>query len=115
MTENVIFSYTAADAIEDGTLVEASPTTHPNWLFTRAVFDDIMGLAELEGQEPYSLRYRQRVVPLLMDVELVLSRPENANDRLYTGNQLDGNLTGRQLWFAMNEIGGITIMFPEDR
>ena len=73
-----------------------------------------MGLAELEGEEPYSLKYQQRVVPLLNDVAMVCKTPEAQNDSLYTGNQLDGNLTGEKLWFAMNELPGITIMFPED-
>ena len=109
-----IFTYTARQAIEDGLLVEASPETHPNWLFSRAVFDAIMSLPELKDEEPHSLKYRQRVIPLLMDVQMVCGTPEAKNDSLYTGDQLDGNLTRQKLWFAINDIGGITIMFPSD-
>ena len=114
MSDNVVFTYTATEAIDDGVFVEASPKTHPQWLLTRAVFEAIMALPELKDEKPYSLKYQQRVVPLLMDVAMVCRTPEAQNDSLYTGDQLDGNLTGKKLWFALNEIDGITIMFPSD-
>lgn len=103
--------YTEDDALEDGVFVEASPDTHPGWLFTRAVFDAIMALPELQGEPIYGLTYKQRVVPLLMDVAMIARK--HPHDNLYTGKELHGNLTGKQLWFALNERG-ITIMFPED-
>jgi hypothetical protein len=84
---------------------------HDGWLFTRAVFDAIMALPELQGEPAYGLTYRQRVVPLLMDVAMIFR--QHPHDPLYTGRGLDGNLTGKRLWFGLNERG-LTIMFPED-
>ncbi|MGB2985559.1 MAG: hypothetical protein WBE26_06720 [Phycisphaerae bacterium] len=108
----MVFRYTAEQAIKDGVVVPASPDTHPNWLFTRAVFEAITKLPELKGEPVYGLTYRQRVVPLLQDVAMIASK--HAGDHIYAGDELYGNLTGRTLWFAMNDLGGITIMFPED-
>lgn len=108
---STVYTYTTDQAIDDGMLVEASPDTHPGWLFTRAVFDAIMALPELRGEPIYGLTYKQRVVPLLMDVAMIGRK--HPNDNLYTGKELDGNLTGRRLWFGRNERG-ITVMFPED-
>jgi hypothetical protein len=108
--------YTSDDAIEDGCLVPASPSTHPNWLLTRAVYERIV---EVEGfkddgtdpdNAPYSLRWRQRVIPLLVDAALIASKRK---DHLWTEG-LEGNLTGKMLWIAANDQGGLTIMFPED-
>ncbi len=108
----VISTYTAEQAVDDGMLVVASPDTHKGWLFTRRVFDAIMALPELQGEPVHGLTYKRRVVPLLMDVVLVARK--YPTESLYTGNELDGNLTGKRLWFAFNDLGGITVMFPED-
>lgn len=69
--------------------------------------------AAMDG-EAYGEVYQQRVIPLLLDVAATIKDPKNAGETLYTGDALDGNLTKRALWFALNELGGITIMFPED-
>lgn len=104
--------YTAEQAIEDGMLVEASPDTHKGWLFTAAVFEAITALPDLQGEPVYGLTYKQRVIPLLMDVAMIAR--QNPNENLYCGDALDGNLTGKPLWFGLNDVGGITVMFPED-
>lgn len=110
-----ISSYSASEALEDGLFVEASPETHPGALFTRSVYDRII---EREGwtweDDELSctpLEYRQRVVPLLMDAAMIIQgRPD---DHLWTEG-LEGNLTGSTLGIARNDLGGFTIMFPED-
>ena len=107
-----ISSYTAEQAEEDGVLVKASPETHPGWMFTRAVFEAIMARPEMKGEPAYGMSYKQRVVPLLLDVQMICRK--HAGDHMYAGTELDGNLTGQRLWFAVNDCGGITVMFPDD-
>ncbi len=84
-------------------------------MFTRAVYDRIIereGWSWEDGELSCTpLEYRQRVVPLLMDAAMVIQgRPD---DHLWTEG-LEGNLTGSTLWIARNDLGGFTIMFPED-
>ena len=111
-----ISTYTVDQAIEDGILVEAAPDQFgPKVLVTRAVFDAVWP-AELLDQEidvdpKDGLTYLQKMIPLLQDA-LMICRA-NPNDHLWT-NGLEGNVTGRDVWIALNERGGITLMFPED-
>jgi hypothetical protein len=106
--------YTSRQAIEDGILIEPSRETHPNCLMTCAVYEHIRRREEIpedRSDEATALRWKQRVVPLLMDALMIIRA--NPDDYLWT-NGLDGNLTGRELWIALNDIGGFTLMFPED-
>ena len=117
---DAISTYTSVQGIEDGIFVEASPETHRGVLLTRAVFDRIIeaegwSWVPVEGEADKlsctPLEYRQRVVPLLMDAAMIIKgRPD---DHLWTEG-LEGNLTGKTLWIARNDVGGFTIMFPED-
>lgn len=100
---DVVHTYSAAAAISDGYLVQPAPTKFPNWLLSRAVHDAI-------EQHADSRTYDQRVIPLIMDGIRITRRHR---DDLHTKG-LEGNITGRELWIASNELGGYTILFPED-
>ena len=106
-----ISTYTANEAVEDGLLVEASPDTHPGWLLTRAVYERILEVEGFTDEDYPGLGWKQRVVPLLMDAGLIVRR--RPDDHLWTMG-LEGNLTGKTLWIGLNELGGLTLMFPED-
>ncbi len=100
--------YTDEQAIEDGQLVMVDETLFPGCLFTQAVMTVIMDKVE-KGQRTYL----QIVAPLMQDVMMIARK--HPTEPEYTGNELDGNVTGKTLWFGMNQSGGITVMFPEDR
>ena len=101
-----ISTYSIENAIEDGVLVRVGDQ-FPNCLFTSAV---MVKIAEevAKGRRTYE----QVAFPLMMDVINV--GKANAGESKYTGDDLDGNVTGETLWFAMNELNGITVMFPSD-
>ncbi len=117
MFENLepIATYTADQAIEDGVLVVAAPDQFgPKLLVTRAVFNAVWPEALLDREadvDEDGRTYLQKMVPLLQDALMVCRA--NPNDHLWT-NGLEGNVTGKDVWIALNERGGITLMFPED-
>ena len=100
-----ISTYTDDQAIDDGFLVVAAPDQYgPKILLSRAVFEVLD--ADTDDQT-----YLQTVIPLIMDALMICrARP---HDHLWTRG-LDGNVTGRDVWIALNGLGGITLMFPED-
>ena len=51
------------------------------------------------------------MIPLLQDALMICKA--KPNDHLWTKG-LEGNVTGKDVWIALNERGGITLMFPED-
>lgn len=115
-----ISTYTADQAVDDGTLVEAAPTQYgPAVLFTRGVFeaakpDDSSGRDEqgIKGERTYL----QRAIPLIQDALMICKAQPNRDgepEHLWTKG-LEGNVTGQDVWIARNERGGITLMFPED-
>jgi len=112
-----ISTYTDQDGIDDGMLVEVDKDRFPGCLFTIAVYDKIMEkvgyLVRRDGIDT-AQAYLQVAIPLMMDVVMVSRDPRNRGETLYTGNDLEGNVTGKTLWFAANQSGGITVMFPED-
>ena len=100
-----ISTYTDDQAIDDGFLVVAAPDQYgPKILLSRAVFEVLD--ADTDDQE-----YLQKVIPLIQDALMICrARP---HDHLWTRG-LDGNVTGRDVWIALNGRGGITLMFAED-
>jgi hypothetical protein len=107
---------TDQDAIDDGQLVVVDEDRFPGCLFTHGVHTAIMEKVNFEAKKygiNKSRSYMQIAFPLMMDVIMVAK--QNPNESLYTGNALEGNATGKTLWFGMNGIGGITVMFPEER
>ncbi len=108
--------YTDEQAIEDGCLVVVDEERFPNCLFTRAVHAVIMekvGYLSRRDGITQKRAYLQIAMPLMMDVVMVARK--NPGKSLYTGDDLNGNVTGKKLSLAMNGLGGITVMFPEDR
>ncbi len=111
-----IFTYTDEQATEDGCLVVVDEKRFPNCLFTQAVNAAIMekvGYLSLRDKITPEKAWLQIAIPLMMDVVMVAKN--NPGESLYAGDDLDGNVTGKTLWFAVNGLGGITVMFPEDR
>ena len=100
--ENVISAYTDAEALDDGVLVAIR--YGPVNRVTRAVFDYFtasMGSSPVTG--PVT-----DVGRLMRAVETML-RLEADGDGWRTGSY-----DGKTLWLTPNEVGGLTLMFPED-
>src|SRR6266478_1663352 len=100
--QNVISSYTDAEAVEDGVLV-AWDDLQVNRL-TRAVFDHFthpMGSSPLTGVVT-------DIAPLREVVQTMLAVEADAD-----GWRV-GAYEGKDLWLVPNEVSGLTLMFPED-
>ncbi len=101
--ENIIASYTDAEALEDGVLVafDASPVNR----VTRAVFDHFtqpLGTREIGGPPVIDLN------PLQWAIEATVAwKPDKDGWRC-------GSYEGMELWLVPNEVNGLTLMFPED-
>ena len=100
---NVIFEYTDRQALEDGVLVALSGEGGVNRV-TRAVFDHF---ARPMGESP--------VTGPVIDIGPVM---EAIRAMLQIVPDGDGWRTGtyqtKKLWLVPNEVGGSTLMFPDD-
>jgi hypothetical protein len=110
---DIVSTYTADQAIEDGVLVYPYPDKFPNLLLTRSIFELI------DAQTKADRTFGQACLPFLQDVAYAWNRHvkrTQGQDGLCTETRdLWGNVTGRNdLWIAANEKGGITVMLPED-
>src|SRR5712691_730820 len=99
--ENIIASYTDAEALEDGVLVamDALPVNR----VTRAVFDHFtrpMGSSPLTGVV-IDITPLRGVIQTMLKVEA-----DGDGWRI-------GAYAGRELWLVPNEVSGLTLMFPE--
>lgn len=101
--ENVIFSYTDRQAVEDGVLVPVPGDGNVNRV-TRAVFDRF---TRSMGNSPVTGAVTD-ISELMAAIRAVLKVPADS----------DGwrklNYQGRELWLLPNEVGGSTLMHPED-
>ena len=100
--ENVIFAYTDAEALDDGVLV-AIRCGSVNRV-ARAVFDHFttsMGSSPVTG--PVT-----DVTRLMRAIESMLKLEAD------TDGWRTGSYDGKTLWLTPNEVGGLTLMFPED-
>ncbi|HEX9119650.1 MAG TPA: hypothetical protein VF840_03845 [Terriglobales bacterium] len=100
---NLIYAYTDADAINDGVLVPWAGPEKVNRI-TRAVFDHFthaMGSSPLTGPVTDVGRLARAVEAMVKIV------PNEDGWRT-------GAFDGRELWLLPNEVGGLTLMFPED-
>jgi len=101
-SEEIIFEYTDAQALEDGVLAAV------NWGFvnrvTRAVFEHFARpMANLPER---GLSFD--IAPLRAAVHAVLEvAPDEDGWRKTT-------YEGKELWLAPNEVRGLTLMFPDD-
>ena len=100
--ENVIYAYTDAEACDDGVLVAIR--RGPVNRVTRAVFDHFtasMGSSPVTG--PVT-----DVGRLMRAIESMLKLEADG------GGWRTGSYDGKMLWLTPNEVGGLTLMFPED-
>jgi hypothetical protein len=100
---NVIDSYTDEEALADGFLVRWDGPEMVNRI-TRAVFDHFtapLGESAITGPV-------RNVTRLRAAVETVVKVPFDPD------GWRAGIVDGRQLWLVPNEVGGFTLMFPED-
>jgi hypothetical protein len=99
----VISSYTDQQAVEDGVLVPVTGEGGVNRV-TRAVFDRFtkpMGASSITG--PVT-----NIGPLMEAIRAMVKLPADA-DGLRTGAY-----QGEKIWIVPNEVGGLTMMFPDD-
>lgn len=99
--DNIIFSYTADQAIKDGVLVHPYPTRWP-WLLITANVHEKCG--SQEGRT-----YDQALVPLLMDCIMAVQSKKNPEFPIVLKHTVAG-----EVWVMPNEQGGMTVMNPED-
>jgi hypothetical protein len=100
--DNVIFSYTDAQALADGVLV--SVHAPPVNRVTRAVFDHFMqpmGSSDVTGPV-----FDITPVKLVIEAMVALKHDEDG--------WRCGSYEGKELWLVPNEVQGLTLMFPED-
>ena len=100
--ENIIASYTDAEAVEDGVLVAMDSL--PVNRVTRAVFDYFtrpMGSSPLTGVV-IDITPLRRVIQAMLKVE---ADEDGWREDTYVN---------KRLWLVPNEVNGLTLMFPED-
>jgi len=105
MAENreVISTYTDEQAVEDGVLVAVPGDGGVNRV-TRAVFDHF---TEPMGESPMTGPVTN-IGPLFQAIRAML---KIAPDE---GGWRTGEYQSKQLWLVPNELGALTLMFPED-
>lgn len=101
MSDDIIFSYGAEQAIEDGVLVHPYPERWPNLLITAGVHDKCRDTSD-------GRTYDQRLVPLLMDCIMAV-QARKAEPPIVLEHTVAGTV-----WVMPNELGGMTVMNPED-
>src|SRR5436190_2092038 len=98
----IIYAYTDEQAVEDGVLVPVSEGKVNR--VTRAVFDHF---TESIGSTPMTGPVTN-IGPLLEAIRTVLQVPPDEDGwRKLTWR-------GKELWLLPNELGGLTLMFPDD-
>ena len=102
MNDNIIFSYTADQAIEDGALVHPYPTRWPWLLITANVHAKCKDTTD-------GRTYDQRLVPLLMDCIMAVQAKKNPEFPIVLKHTV-----ADEVWIMPNEQGGLTVMNPED-
>ena|SRR2546425_8956378 len=98
----IIYAYTDEQAVEDGVLVPISAGRVNR--VTRTVFDQ---LTEQMGSSPLTGPVTN-IGPLMEAIRAILQlAPDEDGWRKLTWR-------GKELWLLPNEVGGITLMFPQD-
>lgn len=100
-----ICSYTTQDAIDDGQMMIPYAELFPNVVITNTVHVEIEKVQD-------GRTYDQKLKPLLMDIFHEGNRIEQTggDNSLVT---LEHTVIGT-VWASPNDLGGITIMKPED-
>ena len=97
-----IYVYTDAQALDDGVLVAVPGDGGVNCV-TRAVFDHF---TESLGTSPITGTVTN-IGPLMDAISAMLVIEPDDGLRV-------GEYQGRDLWLIPNELGGLTLLFPED-
>jgi hypothetical protein len=97
----IIHSYGSEDAIRDGVLVHPYPERWPNLLVTQSIHTDC------KGQEGRT--YDQALTPLLMDCILAVRANGGGEPPIVLEHTAAGTV-----WIMPNDLGGMTVMKPED-
>lgn len=100
---DVIIAYTDRQALDDGVLVAVPGEGGVNRV-TRAVFDHFV---QPMGSSPVTGPVAN--IGSLMDAIRVMLKIAADDDGWRTGDY-----RGKRLWLVPNEIGGLTLMFPDD-
>ena len=100
---NVIVEYTDQQAVEDGVLVPVNGAGGINRV-TRAVFDHF---AKPIGSSPVTGPVID-ITPLMQAIKAMVEMPPDASGWRTGGYQ------GIKLWLVPNDVGGLTLMFPDD-
>jgi hypothetical protein len=101
----VISTYTDDQAVDDGVLVPLYGLGPVNRV-TRAVFAHFVGE---EAFEPKPVIEMPRAMePLIAAIRAMLKIPSDGD------GWRTGEYGGKRLWLVPNEVGGLTLMFPED-
>jgi hypothetical protein len=108
----VISSYTDAEAVEDGFLAEIRPGVAFRGLFvnrmTRHLFDELEPFVEAE-KSLFNGDFDRALASILRTkCSFAQGDPEN------TGEIGDIYRIPPNLWLVRNEVGGFTLMYPED-
>lgn len=101
--QDVIFSYTTEQAIEDGVLLHPYPSRWPYLLITAAVHAACLPTAK------DSRTYDQRLVPLLLDAIMEVKSKGVEDAPLVLEHTVAGTV-----WIMPNDLGGLTVMLPSD-
>jgi hypothetical protein len=101
----VISTYSDRQAVEDGVLIPMAGLGPVNRV-TRAVFAHFVGEAAFEPTEAIDIP--KALEPLTAAICAMLSVPFDKD------GWRTGDYDGRRLWLVPNEVGGLTLMFPED-
>lgn len=99
--DNIIHVYTAQQAIKDGVLVHPYPDRWPNLLITQSIHTDC--------KSQKGRTYDQALVPLLMDCIMKVQADRKKEPPLVLNHTVAGTV-----WIMPNELGGMTVMKPED-
>jgi hypothetical protein len=111
MNENhdpfTVFSYTDAQALEDGVLVDVSPLSIS---FAGKPVNRVTASVWYTLETAYC--DNEQIAAVLVEV-LRDAKPaeDNCGDE---GDMWISYLDGNKVWIMHNEVGGMTIMYPED-
>lgn len=97
----IISSYTSEQAIEDGVLYHPYPKRWPNLLITQSIHTDC--------NHQKGRTYDQTLVPLLMDCIMAVQANRKKEPPIVLNHTAVGTV-----WVMPNELGGMTVMKPED-
>jgi len=99
--DNVIYSYTEDQAVEDGVLIHPYPERWP-WLL---VTPNVHAACEADDLRTYD----QKMMPLLTDCIMVAQSARRKQPPLVLEHTVAG-----KIWIMPNGKGGMTVMTPEE-